>query len=255
MFDRAKMVLTVVAIGLMFAGSALADWQVGDGHKMHFPQLPDPDGWDIDMTNFVLADDWQCTETGPVSDIHFWYSNAFETTSDPLPRPHFTGVNVSIHRDVPVGPDNPLGYSHPGVEEWSRSFSVTPDMVDGPWDGTQGWDVPLPTDEFYRVPDHFLYWQLNITDFVDPFIQEKDIIYWLDLEVTGVIGEGVGWKTSLDHFNDFAVYKTDTGGWAPIAVGEPQFQTDLAFVITPEPATLGLLLIGGLALLRRRRSI
>jgi hypothetical protein len=29
---------------------------------------------------------------------------------------------------------------------------------------------------------------------------------------------------------------------------------DLAFVITPEPATLGLLMMGGLALLRRKRS-
>ena len=34
----------------------------------------------------------------------------------------------------------------------------------------------------------------------------------------------------------------------------PQEAIDLAFVITPESATLGLLLWGGLALLRRRRT-
>lgn len=35
--------LCVLALG----GPALADWQPGDGHKMHFPQLPDEDGWDV----------------------------------------------------------------------------------------------------------------------------------------------------------------------------------------------------------------
>ena len=31
----------------LLAGPALADWEPADGHKMHFPQLPDEDGWDV----------------------------------------------------------------------------------------------------------------------------------------------------------------------------------------------------------------
>ncbi len=46
-----------------------------DGHKMHFPQLPDEDGWDVNATQpQVLADDWTCSQTGWVKDIHFWGS-------------------------------------------------------------------------------------------------------------------------------------------------------------------------------------
>lgn len=38
--------------------SALADWDITDGHKMHFPQLPDETGWAVNATQpLVLADD------------------------------------------------------------------------------------------------------------------------------------------------------------------------------------------------------
>jgi hypothetical protein len=42
---------------------------------MHFPQLPDSTGWDVKASGGIcLADDWQCSETGYVGDIHFWGS-------------------------------------------------------------------------------------------------------------------------------------------------------------------------------------
>ena len=43
---------------------ALADWSPNDGHKMHFPQIPDIDGWDVAFNDWWLADDWKCQETG-----------------------------------------------------------------------------------------------------------------------------------------------------------------------------------------------
>ena len=36
---------------------APADWNVGDGHKMHFPQLPDEDGWDVKSSHLIPAPD------------------------------------------------------------------------------------------------------------------------------------------------------------------------------------------------------
>ena len=35
----------ILCMLLIFPSMALADWDPGDGHKMHFPQLPDPLGW------------------------------------------------------------------------------------------------------------------------------------------------------------------------------------------------------------------
>jgi hypothetical protein len=59
-----------------------ADWDEGDSYKMHFPQLPDPNGFDIANYYYFfpfgeplpIADDWLCTETSPVTDIHIWGS-------------------------------------------------------------------------------------------------------------------------------------------------------------------------------------
>ena len=56
----------------MIAVPALADWDIGDGHKMHYPQLPDPNGWDVNLTGNKVFDDWRCGGSGPVDDIHFW---------------------------------------------------------------------------------------------------------------------------------------------------------------------------------------
>jgi hypothetical protein len=70
--------LAMACVALL-AAPAIADWNPGDGHKMHFPQLPDEDGWDVNATTngdpyVCLADDWMCSQTGPVEDIHFWGS-------------------------------------------------------------------------------------------------------------------------------------------------------------------------------------
>ena len=77
MFSVKKSFVVLAVLGtLMFlAAPTVADWKPEDGHKMHFPQLPDEDGWDVNATwPKVLADDWTCSETGWVKDIHFWGS-------------------------------------------------------------------------------------------------------------------------------------------------------------------------------------
>ena len=101
---------------------------------------------------------------------------------------------------------------------------------------------------------------------VPPPVQEVGKIYWLDVMALPLDTEPdimFGWKTSRDHWNDDAVYgDVDLAGGVPpdwfelrYPFGHPfEFESiDLAFVITPEPATISLLCIGGLALLRRRR--
>ena len=79
---KSKIIGILVSLLLIgVSGIVTADWEEEDGHKMHWPQLPDPNGWDVYCTaglaqwpNVVLADDWQCPETGWIKDIHFWGS-------------------------------------------------------------------------------------------------------------------------------------------------------------------------------------
>ncbi len=269
-----KNTLTIVMIVgtlLLLAAPAMADWNPGDGHKMHWPQLPDPNGWNVWFESpSALADDWECTQSGDVSDIHFWMSSredispetGYQSGFDTLGK--IAKIHVTIHADVPVGPN---GFSIPGDELWHRDFvlgefSVREYGADSP----QGWLDP------YNPPaeqnDHFKTWQVNIADIPNPFPQQAGNIYWLALTIDGASGEGLapllGWKTSVsDQFRDDAVWAEDPhfAGFSSIReLKDPitDQSLDLAFVITPEPGTvamlIGAVLMGLVAFARRRKK-
>ncbi|MDY7110334.1 MAG: hypothetical protein SYC29_17020 [Planctomycetota bacterium] len=233
--------IIIFAVGV----PAWADWDIGDPHKMHFPQLPDPEGWDVNATfPKVIADDWMCSETGWVTDIHFWGSwrEDFEVP--------IANIHLSIHDNIPEGPD---GWSIPGDLLWEA------DLQPGMWverfwgEGDQGWYDPN-TGEYFEH-DHFGMWQYNVFLPEDLwFWQEQDTIYWLDITVVPEDPAAQwGWKSSLDHWNDDAVWGDDPVDWwgelrDPIN-GESM---DMAFVITPAPGALALLALAGLAPRRRR---
>jgi len=68
-----KAILLVCVPVLVLGLAALADWIPEDGHKMHWPQLPDETGWAVNATQpLILADDFMCMETGWIKDVHFW---------------------------------------------------------------------------------------------------------------------------------------------------------------------------------------
>jgi hypothetical protein len=277
--------LSVVTVGavtltLCAAGIARGDWDPGEYHKMHYPQLPDltPTGLDVlatyDPTSTgpqgplwkTLADDFLCTQSGPISDIHFWGS----WLNDQV----FTGVQfkLSIHADIPA---TPTSFSRPAFPPlWERVVTPTNQRL------YSTLPPPLPPEQFYNPNTGQIMgtdrqiWQYNFTDIVDPFIQEAGRIYWLDVQA--IIPSGIpvlfGWKTTnpteTPHFNDDAVY-WDTilpgPGQLPIEgplelvypAGHPYAgqSMDLAFVITPEPGTSLFLLGGliGLGISRRRQ--
>jgi len=193
-------------------GTAFADWQEGEPFKMHFPQLPDPNGYDVDWGNWELADDWKCIETGNVDDIHFWISWFFD---DPMTIQY---IDVSIWSNVPVGPG---GYSIPGELLWNRR--VTDFIVAGPWTGNQLWYMPW--GEIIPQP-HQLYWQINIKEIPDPFMQIEGEMYWLVIKMPFEVPQLVGWKTTQDYFMDHAVWLDAAGVWSIID------GIDFAFVIT-----------------------
>jgi hypothetical protein len=226
-----------VVVALMLVVPALADWNVGDPYKMHYPQLPDPYGWDVNFTSPQrLADDWLCTESGPVEDVHLWFSSRADYSF------MITNVLLRIHADVPAG--GTLTYSRPGTMLWQRSFTAAQLVVTNWGSGSQGWYDPSYGQS---IPaDHTGIWQLNITGITNAFVQQQGVIYWLDVSVT-TLGGPLGWKTSISpHFGDDAVWWNQSGGtnWNPLVNPTTYESLDMAFVITPEPNSMVLVALG-----------
>lgn len=238
-----RLSVCLLAVSLL-ATAAVADWDPGDPHKMHFPQLPDPQGWDVlAAAPRVLADDWRCSQTGPVTDVHFWGSWLSDEVAE------IERIHISIHEDDPSPP-----YSRPGDLLWERDFypGDWTERLDGT--GAQGWYDPF--NQTWNKPDHINFYQYNIVDIFDPFFQQEGTIYWLDISVSVKEEDDVirqwGWKTSLNHYNDDAVWGTyPDPNWGELRDPITNESLDMAFVITPEPAGILMIMIGLLVIRRR----
>lgn len=267
--EKRILIAVVLASVVVLSGAVRADWMPDDGHKMHYPQLPDPNGWDVDVTVGFVADDWMCSQSGPVDDIHFWISAERDYVGNWI-----DFIDVAIYDDVPAVAGDPGSYSHPGEKKWSSRVQDQAAAGDTftiflpPQQGDQGWYSPYSSagPGYHTVNDHTNYWQVNIKDIVDPFVQTEGKIYWLEIHiipnnVPGGESPFFGWKTSLDHWNDDAVYLDGESNWQELYDPRPDLQPpmslDMAFVITPEPVTLLVLALGliPILLLKRHRKV
>jgi hypothetical protein len=164
---------------------------------------------------------------------------------------------VGIFANIPASPLG--GFSRPGASLWSAGgplpfddfkFDTAPGGT-----GDQGWYDPLTGQ--YVPNDHNSYFQINLTNITDPFIQQKGTIYWLGISIDTTGADG--WKTAdLNsypapftgmHYEDDAVFRSGDGDWRELHYpsGHPRGgqSIDLAFVITtPEPASMMLILLG-----------
>ncbi len=238
----------LIALLVLGSAAALADWSPGDPHKMHYPQLPDPNGWDVRFHDWQLADDWQCSQTGPVDDIHIWVSYKGENGQDPP----WTVLNptVMIYSDIPAG-QSPTGYSMPGTPLWQlgSTYNIVTRYESA---GMQGWYDPA--EPAWIPNDHSSFFQINITGIENPFVQQQGTIYWLGIGGMPLAQPEIGWKSTQDAFNDAAVWQS--GGAAPWSkLTHPAGQNmDLAFVITPEPTTSALI-VGVVAVWAAKRRL
>jgi hypothetical protein len=219
-------------------------------HKMHFPQLPDLEGWDVfALSPKTLADDWQCSGTGEVLGIHFWGSwkdldGDPETDDVSFEMPVF---HLGIYSNRPVGhPQNPYPYSIPGDLLWWWQGNIPGTPLEAP--GMEHWYHPSynPNIDTVYCNDHVAYWQYDfffdqVMPPPEPFVQFRDEIYWLS--VSAELWEPPyewGWKTSRDHFMDDAVYTDDPPyGWVEMYEPPRCNWFDVVFDPSGEPYDLG----------------
>jgi len=228
-------VLLVCVFGTGTGWAQSCDWQRGDLHKMHWSQVPDlsPTGMDVSLARTPLADDFRCTATGAIRDIHLWGS----FVNDVLPKegPDSLTLELRIYSDIPAEKDR---WSRPGELLWSRIFMPGQYTARKVHDGPEGWYDPIV---YLYLPDnHRQAYQYNFCIDEDPFIQQEGTIYWLFVrDLTGSQHYVFGWKTTSKrfHWNDDAVYyHSDDRGWVEmIYPKEHEYggeTLDLAFVIT-----------------------
>lgn len=185
----------------------------------------------------LLADDWLCTRSGYVTEIHFWGSWRDDQVGN------LEAFLLAIYSDQSADdPDNPFDYSHPHEKIWpdfaADFVEVTVYETEPMPPSSQGWYDPL-TGEIISG-DHSDYFQYSIylQDILPEeqwFQQEEGTIYWLVLYPRLVPPYRMwGWKSSLNHWNDDAVWGNPLLGidWEELYEPLDFLQSlDLAFMI------------------------
>jgi hypothetical protein len=207
----------------------MADWEPADGHKMHFPQLPDEAGWDVNATYpEVLADDWQCSESGYIKDFHFWGSWRNGNVGE------IQKFIISIHADIPAA-SSPTGYSMPGEIYWEQEITVF-DVMAITASTPEGWYDPGSGS--FIPDDHIQYFQYNVfLDSAQYFWQYAGNIYWMNISavVVNPVTTQWGWKSSTEHWNDDGVYRGGASCVAPdIGTGTIEYPADCDFTAPEE---------------------
>ena len=219
------MLLLLIALVVVISSitlPAFADWNIGEGYKMKELQLPDKYGLDINFTHpKVLADDWKCSKSGDVDDIHFWFSARGDKWFDEF---FIIKIHVSIHENDPGPP------SKPGALKWNRDFELGQFKIRKcKYGENQGWYDP--EKDKTELNDHTNIYQCNIEHIAEPFFQYEGNIYWLDISIETKDNLELGWKTTKKSHYDIAVWRN----WGDDEWKVLKNNKDLAFVITNEP--------------------
>ncbi|MBN1435625.1 MAG: hypothetical protein JW936_00995 [Sedimentisphaerales bacterium] len=247
---RSLLVLAMV-VGLLGAGVVLGHWDEGDSAK--WIQLPDrtTNGVDVEMDNRddimrVLGDDFLCTETGAITDIHLWcsYYRDLDVSID--------WIELSIWSDVPDDPQEPDDYSHPGMMLWSKLFMASEiqtrlyadlePQYEWFWDPYTGFQMPNGDQKIWQLNFH-----IEDPQFIQEGTEQEPIVYWLVARaylIPSALDQRLGWKTRQwpEHYNDDAV-RGDILNWPTVNWYELRYpfgheyetqSMDLAFVIQGE---------------------
>jgi hypothetical protein len=193
-------------------------------------------GYDVlNDISWVLADDFLCTNTGPITDIHLWGSFLSNAVTANLT------FYLAIYDNIPVGPGNPNNFSMPGNLKWSEIFAPGQYNQSFYTNGQETFMEPrVPSN---LGPDsqvwYFCFYPTN--QFVQQGSATATNVYWLMVFAQPPAGAGpppmYGWKTATEVRNDISVHAPWPGGfpaanpgWTPTA-DVTGLRHDLAFKI------------------------
>ncbi|MHC1707083.1 MAG: GEVED domain-containing protein [Bacteroidales bacterium] len=200
---------------------------------MNSPQSPDlgPTGLAVRATDpFLVADDWLCNTTGTIDQIVIWGGWLYDQYSP------VTLFTLRIYSDVPASGQIP---SHPGSLLWE--YVAVPGSYPEPIPTSlaNGEGFFNPELGSYIFPADMTIWYYS---FPLPTGTSFDVtsgtVYWLMVTAMPISEPNAqfGWKVSLDHWNDKAVWKYQYDNtWLPM-VYPPQHpffgnNIDMAFII------------------------
>ena len=192
-------------------------------------------GYDVWNNPYVLADDFVCTNSGPISDIHLWGSWLYDSALT-----NSITFWLGIYDDVPVGTGNP--YSHPGTNLlWQQWFSPGQyaEMI---WtaNASEQFLDPGPTNILGGDSEVWYYCFYPTNAFQQLGTPTNSKTYWLAAYAQLPVGGNYnyGWKTTTNVQHDISVHApwpgfgpTNNPGWAKtlLPAGAP---LDLAFKLT-----------------------
>ncbi len=225
-----SMIAGIVLVG--FCTVCPAHWKPSDGHKMHFPQTPDPAGWAVNLSHIAIADDFRCSQTGPITEIHFWISWR-DNLIDEVP-----WWDVAIFADYEGRPGEKLWSFNDGViavEEKPQPQQGWVDLCQVVTSENGSTTVDCGNALLEEKPDNNSWCGLvNITNIQNPFIQEEGKVYWLVIYANVPHYDSlsyrpeVGWKTTDKNWNRLAHWTrrpmSSTQPWHPLPY-------NMAFVI------------------------
>jgi hypothetical protein len=206
-------------------------------------------GLDVWNNRYVLADDFVCTNIGPISDIHIWGS----WLNDQVFTYSIT-FWIGIYDDVPVNPGNT--FSHPGTNLLWQQWFAPGQYAETFWGNGQESFLDPGQPQIIGGDSQVWYYCFYPTN---PFVQQGSTAnpktYWLAAyaQLPAGANYNYGWKTTTNVQHDFSVHApwpgfgpTNNPGWAKtlLPTGAP---LDLAFKLTTSTNPCGPILITHLA--------
>jgi hypothetical protein len=179
-----------------------------DGHKMHDYQHPRQPGCATNATQpELVADNFMCTQDGPITEVHFWGAWRHNTVGE------INSFTIRIFSDRPPSPPV-IPYNRPHTLLWQREVYQTAGQQlslsqPGIW-----YD---PSTGEMQTGDYSKLFQYNVCfEPDDPglFYQDSGTVYWLSVSanVADTFTTRWGWQSTYQNWEDHAVW-LDGGLW------------------------------------------
>ena len=203
-------------------------FQYPGGQQTKYIQPPynSPNGTDIRVDNFdgidrLIADDFECTQRGPITQVYLWGSWDKDLGKGEKPG-NIENFALYIYSDDPIGDDPDNKDDDPDNTE-SKPLSL---LWSGNFDEFQESDFSEVPEEYFWDPftEDLLSWDNRIWQYIIEipedlaFYQQgtknSPMVYWLGVsaQVKGETEPKFGWKTTAPEngWNDKAVAWKDT---------------------------------------------